>query len=354
MLEEVWQALLDLQMQVDDLQAFPPGIYDVLGCESSGGFGPGDAGDRSLFGLDYVGIGTTDPAEMLEVVGNIQLTNPDEDSDNGIIFADGTKLTTARELGSGGLSLPYEGFVEGDFPAFSVANTSAEGSGDMGSAYTEKRKRGELGNPVFGVYGSAKTYRVVDDTVPPEVVNWFEGALGSEAEGVFARHRQSGNWAQLGCDDCAARFYGPVQIPVMPHLTSGVPVYYDPATKELGLQVSSARFKENIEPLVDDFQKVLQATPKAFTGKTGGEKTIGFIAEEFDALGLENLVYYEDGRPLGVRYEMVPIYLLEVAKSQAQAIEELKSANEDLKRRLETIEKAVQAGRGAVAPMVER
>ncbi len=47
------------------------GIYDSLSLESSGGLGAGDAGGKSLYNLDNVGIGTSDPGAKLDVRGDV-------------------------------------------------------------------------------------------------------------------------------------------------------------------------------------------------------------------------------------------------------------------------------------------
>jgi len=74
------------------------------------------------------------------------------------------------------------------------------------------------------------------------------------------------------------------------------------------------------------------------------KKTSSFIAEEFDQLGLGNLVIYNrDGQPDALKYEMVSLYLLEVVKDQvqttkgqAETIEQLKAENESLKAQLQS------------------
>jgi hypothetical protein len=106
---------------------------------------------------------------------------------------------------------------------------------------------------------------------------------------------------------------------------------------------SSARYKDDIQPLEESFDKILRAEPKSFTGKTSGKRGIGFIAEEFDALELKDLVVYKDGQPDGVKYELVGVYLLEVLKEQVQATKQLKAENELLEQRIEALE-GVAAG----------
>ncbi len=111
----------------------------------------------------------------------------------------------------------------------------------------------------------------------------------------------------------------------------------------LVVNASSARYKDNIQPLTDDPEKILQAESKSFTWKSSGRSSIGFIAEDFDTLGLTDLVIYKDGRPEAVHYDLVPVYLLEVLKKQVQAIEQLKQDNESLKQRIEALERSAHS-----------
>ncbi len=111
---------------------------------------------------------------------------------------------------------------------------------------------------------------------------------------------------------------------------------------DLGTLLSSKRFKENIVPLEDDFSKILGARPVTFTWKESKEPDIGLIAEDIDELGLPNLVFYDaEGKPESVRYKFVSLYLLEVIKDQANAIEDLQAQNESLKQRLDKLESSV-------------
>lgn len=106
---------------------------------------------------------------------------------------------------------------------------------------------------------------------------------------------------------------------------------YNPSNGAIYFLASSERYKRDIQSLEDDFSAILRAKPKSFVDAASGEREIGFIAEEFDALGLRNLVTYLDGQPNGIKYEMISLYLLEVVK-------ELQAKNEDLRRRIEALE----------------
>jgi hypothetical protein len=101
------------------------------------------------------------------------------------------------------------------------------------------------------------------------------------------------------------------------------------------LGTSSRRFKTDIRPYESaPFEKILEMQPVLFRyldrdhGPTD-EDTLGFIAEELEALGLKDLVIYaEDGEVHGIRYNRIPVYILEVIKRQQKQIEALETALE--------------------------
>jgi hypothetical protein len=89
---------------------------------------------------------------------------------------------------------------------------------------------------------------------------------------------------------------------------------------------SSLRYKENIQPLQDDFQKVLLLEPKTFNWKVNGKAGLGYIAEEVEGAGLKSLVVYnESGQPDALNYDKISIYLLEVIKDQNSRIKALEA-----------------------------
>ena len=99
-------------------------------------------------------------------------------------------------------------------------------------------------------------------------------------------------------------------------------VQWDEDSGEFCWDNSSRRSKENITILEDEFSKVLQVEPKTYT-RPGNPHVweIGYIAEEFDELGLNKLVYYnKDGSPGAIHYDKVSLYLIEVVKKLQQQI----------------------------------
>jgi hypothetical protein len=111
-------------------------------------------------------------------------------------------------------------------------------------------------------------------------------------------------------------------------------VQWDSASNQFFQDSSSRRFKENIMPLNADFSRLLFAAPKTYTrpGKPNRWE-IGFIAEEFDALGLKPLVNYDaEGKPEGIRYDKITLYLTRIAADQQEIIERQQKENSDVRQ----------------------
>jgi Chaperone of endosialidase len=124
---------------------------------------------------------------------------------------------------------------------------------------------------------------------------------------------------------------GKVYVGTMDATSGGSVVRWE--NNRLKRETSSARFKDNIRPLAEDFAKILRVAPKSFVDRGSGQEHMGFIAEEFEQSGLEKLVIHDaEGQPDGIRYELISVYLLEMVK-------ELKAENKELRARLETLER---------------
>jgi hypothetical protein len=103
----------------------------------------------------------------------------------------------------------------------------------------------------------------------------------------------------------------------------------------LGTSSSSERYKEDITPAQIDPAAVLQLEPvtfryKASTLENDAERPveIGLIAERVADAGLEELLYRDkDGRPDGVAYEKLAVYLLGVCKDLSARLEALEATN---------------------------
>lgn len=126
---------------------------------------------------------------------------------------------------------------------------------------------------------------------------------------------------------------GGVQMPNLPNLpSSGTVDLVVDSSGNVTTQGSSVRFKEDLQPLQDDFHKVLLLDPKSFLYKETGVRGIGYTAEQVDQVGLTDLVAYgAEGEPMGVQYKMLPVYLLELLKEQQSALAEIRAEIAEMK-----------------------
>jgi len=214
---------------------------------------------------------------------------------------------------------------------------------------------------IDGEVRGAKGFTVVGGMIESTSIHGSEEAIGvhglsdkgkgvsgysNTGKGVYGYSREGNGVRGSSPDGYAGAFMGKVRITDMPTIVFGHTVKWEGQALgqkgELGIGVSSARFKENIEPLADDFHKILKTEPKSFTPKGSSVKGIGFIAEDFDELGLSHLLIYQDGRPLSIRYELISVYLLEILKEQVETNRRLEAEIELLKLRLDTLDQQTE------------
>lgn len=101
---------------------------------------------------------------------------------------------------------------------------------------------------------------------------------------------------------------------------------YNHDTGKITVVYSSSRYKKNIATFAEDFRKILQVVPKSFVYKDSQDKDIGYIAEDFEKLGLKNLLFYdEEGKPNSIKYDKISLYALEIIKDQQKRIEKLEA-----------------------------
>jgi hypothetical protein len=97
---------------------------------------------------------------------------------------------------------------------------------------------------------------------------------------------------------------------------------YDIRDGQLHFDNSSERYKQNIKPLEDDFNRLLDVKPKTYTRPGFPEIwEIGYVAEDFEKLGLTRLLRYDkEGRPDSINYTKMGLYLAEILKKHDRQI----------------------------------
>ena len=103
------------------------------------------------------------------------------------------------------------------------------------------------------------------------------------------------------------------------------------ATGKLWREGPGNLHKENIRRLGTDPEKVFQLEPVRFNWKTTGVEDIGLIAEDVEKAIPELVVHDDEGRPNGIRYDRITLYLLDVVK-------DLKAQNDALRSRIDVLE----------------
>ena len=107
-------------------------------------------------------------------------------------------------------------------------------------------------------------------------------------------------------------------------VTGGIGVSGRVTTTQL-VETSSIELKENVNPILDALNSIMQLTGVIYDRK---DKTSinepGLIAEEVNKI-LPNLVTKDDnGNPYGIQYTKLVAYLIEAVKDQQHQIDELK------------------------------
>lgn len=114
-------------------------------------------------------------------------------------------------------------------------------------------------------------------------------------------------------------------------------------TRIITRESSSRRYKQNIRPLDHrDIARIMTIEAKQYEMKKeygpSGWSTIGYLAEDLHEAGLSDLVIYdEQGKPDGVKYKKIALYVNEVVKSQQKIIQQLQTEVEALKKRMEIL-----------------
>jgi hypothetical protein len=116
-------------------------------------------------------------------------------------------------------------------------------------------------------------------------------------------------------------------------------VEFNPDRLLISREGSSRRYKEDIRPLDEGFAKILAVEPKVYRMREGtgppGFENFGYLAEDLDEAGLKSLVIYDrEGRPDGVKYKKVALYVNEVVKAQQKMIEQLQAEVTALNKRV--------------------
>lgn len=111
-------------------------------------------------------------------------------------------------------------------------------------------------------------------------------------------------------------------------VVTGTPVLVS-SSDQLGVAASSERYKENINDLASDSSDVLKLRPVSFNYKPefsqDQSKQSGLIAEEVEKVLPSLVVYDKENKPLSVKYNELPVLLLNELQKALKRIEVLEA-----------------------------
>ena len=120
-------------------------------------------------------------------------------------------------------------------------------------------------------------------------------------------------------------------------------VLYIDDTGKLGYLSSSIRYKKDIEELSDvSWLYNLKPITYRYKDSYSVEKEIGLIAEDVLEVNPNFVSFNNEGNPETVNYSALITPLLKAIQDQKKTIESLKTDNDDLKQRLDELEKVVK------------
>lgn len=137
---------------------------------------------------------------------------------------------------------------------------------------------------------------------------------------------------------------------------TGTPVYVN-SDGQLGVVLSSARFKEDIEDMGDASDDLLRLRPVRFRYKRdlepSGAEQYGLVAEEVARVSPDLVSYDTEGRPETVRYQFVNAMLLNEVQKQARQLDAQALQLAEQRRRMEEQTKQVAALTGRLLQVEE-
>jgi hypothetical protein len=342
-----------------------------------------------------VGIGTTTPGATLEVAGNLKLSGPA----SGIIFPDGTSLTTAlfqsfqnfgTAVGFGALGNLVAG--TGDTAVgYNALNATTSGSGNTATGYNSlvsnnignanaafgaatltKNTTGNYNIAIGNMSMNANVFGSYNTAVGGNSLNASSGGSNNTALGYAALSNENGgsnniaigynagtsiqsgnNNIDLGSHgvylDTNAIRIGDVQTQTYMAGISGVNVSGVPVvvsnTGQLGIVSSSRRFKEDINDMADASNSLMRLRPVTYRYKqpfADGSKPLdyGLIAEEVSEIYPDLVAHSQDGQIQTVMYQkLTPMLLNEVQKLNKELTTERTKTKslEDRMRQLEAL-----------------
>lgn len=274
----------------------------------------GAAGENNMIRIGTPGAaGTNGNTFIGHVAGNATYTIGVAVNNTAVGYAALAGLTTAQScVGVGryaglsnttGSGNTFLGFTSGGLVTTGINNTMV--GSFSGNLLTTGRSNTFIGASVGLNYVGAEDYNILIGTE-----NW--GVVGDSHILRIGFDTQA-----PGADSIVKAFISGIR-GITTDVNDAVAVLVDSAG-QLGTVSSSARYKENIEPMssYSDFLRYLNPVVFNYKKHSSEAKSVGLIAEEVAAIAPQLVVYNKEGECETVKYhDLVPMLLNELQKVQ--------------------------------------
>jgi hypothetical protein len=128
-------------------------------------------------------------------------------------------------------------------------------------------------------------------------------------------------------------------------------VSINPATGQLGVSVSSERFKKDINPMGKTSEAIFSLEPVTFHYKNDKTDTQqwGLIAEEVAKVNPALIAVDSEGKPYSVRYEQVNAMLLNEFLKEHRIVQEQGATIAQLRKQIEALTSGLQEVKAQLA-----
>jgi predicted acyltransferase (DUF342 family) len=313
-----------------------------------------------------IGIGTKNPSQELNVVGDANITNNliiEKNLTIGekIIFNFGE---TIDNLADGWMRVVGNLFVDGDLNISGNLNVSKNlnvvGNIDVGGNVSIREKLNISGDLIVNnsnLYVDVTSGRVgIGTTVPAEKLEILKNSasIAEGSAGISIRSAPSSTKLMIGANDVGG--YSFIQSMQQGVTWTGRPLSLMPNGGNVGIgftdasvaldvngdieytgtiaDVSDRRLKENFVQINNSLSKINSLTGYTFNMINKTDRHAGVVAQEVQEVLPEAVSVVDEQGHLGVDYTQIVPLLLE-------GIKELKSENEGLKKRIEILEKEI-------------
>ncbi|MBV9746417.1 MAG: tail fiber domain-containing protein [Acidobacteriia bacterium] len=277
-----------------------------------------------------VGIGTMMPGAALDVMGNINASGSVQLQDTPVLQTPGGSM--GGNLSVGPFALP--------------SNTTGNNNTAVGAAALTSNTTGAndtaIGNDALANNTTGSNNIAIGENAAVNVT-------GSNSNNIHignAGLSSDNNTIRIGTFGTQASFYAAgVTAPLIPS-SNIVGLQVDTTTGQLGIMMSSRRYKEDIQNMGDASRNLMRLRPVTFRYRipsAHGSKPIqyGLIAEEVAEVYPELVAHSANGQIETVNYQVLDSMLLNEVQRQEKEIDDLRQQNLALQQRLSRLEAVI-------------